>query len=169
MEKTLSSKFREEILFHGTPDLDTVRCICSQGFDMRVCGRHGTMYGEGVYFAQKASYSSQYTGASSARFMFRAQVLVGQFTQGLSHMKRPPNIDSRRHGALYDSVVDNVTSPSIFVVFENSQAYPTHLIEYDHGSDYQSVVSSTQSRTLSTRPPAVNPYQQKSSWSCIIS
>jgi len=44
----------------------------------------------------------------------------------------PPQKTSSGSGATtrYDSVVDNVTSPSVFVVFYDTQAYPQHLISF---------------------------------------
>jgi len=73
---------REQMLFHGTPDEATVRCICHQNFDPRTHGRHGTVYGKGVYFSSSAKYSHQYTQPcpekSGRRFMFFALVLVGR-------------------------------------------------------------------------------------------
>ncbi|XP_064599714.1 uncharacterized protein LOC135466239 isoform X2 [Liolophura sinensis] len=53
----------EKLLFHGTND-DAVDAICKSGFDWRLCGKHGTMYGQGSYFAQTASYSHQYSAAA---------------------------------------------------------------------------------------------------------
>lgn len=34
-------------LFHGTSSA-TVDAICRKGFDWRLCGKHGTMYGQGM-------------------------------------------------------------------------------------------------------------------------
>ncbi|KAH3857500.1 hypothetical protein DPMN_100109, partial [Dreissena polymorpha] len=47
-------------LFHGTSS-NAVDAICRKGFDWRLCGKHGTLYGQGSYFATNASYSHQYT------------------------------------------------------------------------------------------------------------
>ena len=60
--------------------------------------------------------------------MYRARVLVGDYTQGSSEMKTPPC--KGRGTDLYDSVVDNVSSPSIFVVFPDNQSYPEYLIRF---------------------------------------
>ncbi|ELT99310.1 hypothetical protein CAPTEDRAFT_129538, partial [Capitella teleta] len=122
----------EEQLFHGTPDFETVCCICNQSFDCRVSGVHGTLYGDGAYFSKSASYGNNFTQESAAnqqRFMFRGSVLVGRFTKGSEGLRRPPAL-ADRHRLLYDSVVDDPRSPSIFVIFQNDQAYPKHLIEY---------------------------------------
>jgi hypothetical protein len=63
------------------------------------------------------------------RYMFRAQVLVGKFTQGSSDYRRPPEIPGESH-KLYDACVDSPIDPSIFVVFDRSQTYPEYLIKY---------------------------------------
>jgi len=122
----------ERKLFHGTPDERTVRCICNQNFDPRMYGRHGTVYGKGVYFSTTAKYSNQYTTTNfGRRFMFLARVLVGKSAPGKSELQRPPPVDpSRPHGALYDSCVNRTSNPTIFVIFDNDQCYPEFLIEY---------------------------------------
>jgi len=59
------------------------------------------------------------------------QVLVGRYTRGQSDMVRPPPIDpSRPFIDLYDTCVDNVDKPEIFVTFDFRQSYPEYLIEY---------------------------------------
>lgn len=121
-------------VFHGTPKEETIHWICSLGFDQRMNGTHGTKYGKGAYFATAASYSHQYThptGTAGLRSMFYARVLVGQKVEGKSEYRRPPPIDPHdpKRG-LYDTCVDNVANPNIFVVFDNNQSYPDYLIEY---------------------------------------
>ena len=124
----------ERQLFHGTVDEKTVKCICHQNFDPRMHGVHGTVYGKGAYFATTAKYSHSYTkpfGNGGTRKMFLARVLVGKSTLGVTDYQRPPPLDSRRpHGALYDSCVNDVSNPSIYVVFDDEQSYPEFIIEY---------------------------------------
>ncbi|KAH9518840.1 hypothetical protein Btru_006378 [Bulinus truncatus] len=63
--------------------------------------------------------------------MFVARVLVGRPTRGSSGLKRPPPIDENCPlGKCYDSCVDSLESPKIFVVFDSNQCYPEYLIEY---------------------------------------
>ena len=38
----------EQLLYHGT-DNSAVDAICKKGFDWRVCGKNGTLYGQGEY------------------------------------------------------------------------------------------------------------------------
>ena len=133
----------ECVLFHGTPDEATVRCICHQNFDPRMHGRHGTVYGKGVYFSTTAKYSDGYSQNSGRRFMFVARVLVGKSAVGKPNLQRPPPIDpSRPHGSLFDSCVNSASKPSIFVIFDNDQCYPEFLIEYEvSGTGSGSVMS----------------------------
>ena len=85
-------------------------------------------YGNGNYFAVNSSYSVSYAKPDifGHRYMYLAKVLVGEYTRGKQGMKAPPKKGTGTD--LYDSVVDNVHNPSIFVVFPDNQAYPEYLI-----------------------------------------
>lgn len=84
----------------------------------------------GSYFARDASYSHRYSKSSSgqSKIMFVALVLVGDYTRGNSSYVRPPAKQGSK--TLYDSCVDSVSNPSIYVIFEKQQIYPEYLIEY---------------------------------------
>ncbi|KAM6202237.1 protein mono-ADP-ribosyltransferase PARP12 [Rhynchocyon petersi] len=119
----------EQQLFHGTK-ASFVDAICQQNFDWRVCGLHGTSYGKGSYFARDAAYSHHYSEASTQSYMmFLARVLVGDFTRGCANYVRPP-VKEGQATVFYDSCVNSMTDPSIFVVFEKHQVYPEYLIHY---------------------------------------
>ncbi|KAK3101464.1 hypothetical protein FSP39_003788 [Pinctada imbricata] len=122
----------EKNLFHGTDDEETCRGICTNSFDFRVSGKNATVYGEGSYFARDSKYSDSYTSQSrrGPRTMFRARVLVGNFTKGHKSYRRPPEIKGGCH-RLYDSCVDDVSNPAIYVIFDRAQAYPEYLITYN--------------------------------------
>ena len=122
----------ERDLFHRTDSLNTCRAISTNNFDFRTSGRNGTAYGNGSYFATRASLSHCYTAVDSTtnfRYMFRAKVLVGQFTQGNSSYRRPPELPGKVH-KLYDSCVDRTENPGMFIIFERNQSYPEYLIVY---------------------------------------
>uniref|UniRef100_A0A667WTG9 Si:ch73-252i11.1 n=1 Tax=Myripristis murdjan TaxID=586833 RepID=A0A667WTG9_9TELE len=119
---------QEKKLFHGT-DSKHVHAICHDNFDWRICGTHGTAFGRGSYFARDAKYSHSYTGQSDVKSMFVSLVLVGQYTRGSSDYVRPPSKDGG-DVHFYDSCVDDVRDPSIFVVFEKHQIYPEYLLQY---------------------------------------
>ncbi|XP_026166882.1 protein mono-ADP-ribosyltransferase PARP12 isoform X2 [Mastacembelus armatus] len=118
----------QQYLFHGT-DKSLIDAICEQNFDWRMCGVHGTAYGKGSYFAKDASYSDTYARVKGGpdKIMFVALILVGEYTKGSSSYVRPPLKENSR---LYDSCVNCVSNPSIYVVFEKQQIYPEYLINY---------------------------------------
>ena len=63
--------------------------------------------------------------------MFVARVLVGKATGGNPQYTRPPPLDvNDPHGKSYDSCVDNINFPQIFVVFDRTQSNAEYLIEY---------------------------------------
>ena len=80
MEKNGNSA-NEKWLYHGSIST-VIKDICVQNLDWRLCGLNGVAYGQGSYFALNASYSHKYARSDSQdhRYMFLAQVLVGQFT-----------------------------------------------------------------------------------------
>ncbi|NXG49216.1 PAR12 polymerase, partial [Psilopogon haemacephalus] len=127
----------ERLLFHGT-NPSHIPAICEQNFDWRICGTHGTAYGKGSYFARDASYSHEYCSSRSGRYnMFVVHVLVGDFVQGKPEYLRPPP-RATNSNRLYDSCVNDLTDPSIFVIFEKHQIYPAYILEYS--SDSQCVI-----------------------------
>ncbi|OXB65570.1 hypothetical protein ASZ78_016634 [Callipepla squamata] len=122
-------EIKEKLLFHGTMNC-LVKDICSHNFDWRICGSNGKLYGKGSYFARDASYSHEYCQSEGkSAVMFMARVLVGEYAQGKADYVRPPtkSVDGFQ---FYDSCVDNVADPSVYVVFEKNQVYPEYLIEY---------------------------------------
>jgi hypothetical protein len=120
----------ERELFHGT-DEDTVRKIVARGLNRSYCGKNATMYGKGVYLTKEAEYSarSSYSkpNASGEQFMFLCRVLVGEYCQGRKDVLAP---DAREGDELYDSTVDSVQGPKIFVTYHDAQAYPEYLIKF---------------------------------------
>ena len=92
-----------------------------------------TLYGKGVYFARDASFSAndQYSSRDQYgyKYVFLNRVLTGQYTAGNPSYITPPPKSPGGHD-LYDSVVDNIYNPSIFVIFADAQAYPDYLITF---------------------------------------
>lgn len=91
------------------------------------------VHGDGVYFAVNANYSARDTysprDANNNKRMYQCRVLTGEFCKSKQGMKVPPNKPRSNH-ILYDSVVDNPLSPGIFVIFNDTQAYPEYLITF---------------------------------------
>ncbi|KAG8000828.1 Poly [ADP-ribose] polymerase 14 [Nibea albiflora] len=132
MEQRNGHQKNEKRLFHGTCQT-TVPTINEHGFNRSYAGKNAACYGNGTYFAVNASYSAQGTyskpNAAGEKFMYVCRVLTGDFTAGQKGMVAPPS-----KGAvsvqLYDSVVDNMGNPSMFIVFHDTQAYPEYLIKF---------------------------------------
>ncbi|KAG8445262.1 hypothetical protein GDO86_010152 [Hymenochirus boettgeri] len=131
----------ERHLFHGTSQ-DVVDGICKHNFDPRVCGKHATMFGQGSYFARKASYSHNFSKRSQkgVHYMFLAKVLTGRYVVGNHTMRRPPPLNPGSITSdLYDSCVDNFFDPQIFVIFNDDQSYPYFIIQYEEVSNTVSI------------------------------
>ncbi|XP_038046790.1 protein mono-ADP-ribosyltransferase PARP14-like [Patiria miniata] len=132
LEARLGRTDIEETLYHGT-DEQTCDQINKFGFNRSFCGKNATVHGNGTYFAAEASFSARSIyakpNASNTKHIYATKVLVGDFTTGAQGMVVPPN-KPNNPDQLYDSVVDNVGKPSIYVIFHDAQAYPEHLIKY---------------------------------------
>lgn len=90
------------------------------------------MHGQGCYFARDASYSNRYStpGSHGKKRMYLVRVLAGEYTKGANALMVPPPKDPQDPTVPYDSVVDNMSNPSIFVIFYDAHAYPEYLITY---------------------------------------
>lgn len=121
----------ERTLYHGTSET-SVKEICVHGFNRSFCGKNATVYGQGVYFAVNSALSvqDQYSppNADGHKFVFVSKVLTGDFTKGCHSMKTAPLKETGDIPLRYDSVTDDITKPSMFVIFNDTQAYPEYLI-----------------------------------------
>jgi len=92
------------------------------------------VYGNGVYFALDASYSASSTysppDVNGCRYMYLTRVLVGEYAVGRKGLLTPPAKNPNDPTDTYDSVVDQIPNPRIFVVFYDWQCYPEYLITF---------------------------------------
>uniref|UniRef100_A0AAY4D1M5 Poly [ADP-ribose] polymerase n=1 Tax=Denticeps clupeoides TaxID=299321 RepID=A0AAY4D1M5_9TELE len=121
----------ERTLFHGTNER-SVKEICVHGFNRSFCGKNATVYGQGVYFAVNAglSVSDTYSppNADGHKFVFMVKVLTGDYTVGQHEMKAAPLKEDSAIPLRFDSVTDSMSRPTLFVIFNDTQAYPEYLI-----------------------------------------
>jgi hypothetical protein len=128
---TSAARYERPCLFHGCP-AHIVPKIMLQGFNRSFTGTTSgrAMYGKGVYFARDASYSlsPEYSplDADGKQRIFMVRVVVGEFCRGKPDQLAP---DARQGDVLYDSTVDDLADPFIFVSYHVAQAYPDYLIE----------------------------------------
>ncbi|XP_028446175.1 poly(ADP-ribose) polymerase family member 14-related sequence 1 isoform X1 [Perca flavescens] len=132
MEQRNNHQNNERRLFHGTCHT-TVNHINEHGFNRSYAGKNAACYGNGTYFAVNASYSASNTyskpNQTGEKCMYLCRVLTGDFTAGQQNMIIPP-AKGPVSVQKYDSVVDNVAKPTMFVIFHDSQAYPEYLITF---------------------------------------
>uniref|UniRef100_A0A8C3ALS6 Poly [ADP-ribose] polymerase n=1 Tax=Cyclopterus lumpus TaxID=8103 RepID=A0A8C3ALS6_CYCLU len=125
----------ERTLYHGTSET-CVKEICVHGFNRSFSGKNATVYGQGVYFAVNSALSvqEQYSppNADGYKYIFVSKVLTGDYTKGCHSMKTAPLRETDGIPLRYDSVTDDITKPTMFVIFNDTQAFPEYLITTNH-------------------------------------
>lgn len=120
-------------LYHGTA-FDNIKNINQGGFNRSYCGVHGTAKGYGTYFAVRSNYSCGNTystpDSNGHKYVYQAAVITGKYCQGTYQLKEPPHLSNDPTGDRYDSVADNMTATTYFVVFHDDYAYPEYLITF---------------------------------------
>ncbi|NWJ02552.1 PAR14 polymerase, partial [Crypturellus undulatus] len=133
MDKKNGNRNNERQLFHGT-SIDSITLINNHGFNRSYAGANGVSYGNGTYFAVNAKYSANdaYSkpDAAGKKYMYLARVLVGEYSQGTRGAITPSPKNSSNSIDLFDSSTDNVNQPTMFVIFNDIQAYPEYLITF---------------------------------------
>ncbi|XP_054492030.2 protein mono-ADP-ribosyltransferase PARP14-like [Agelaius phoeniceus] len=123
----------ERLLFHGTA-ASSLSLINFYGFNRGFAGKNAAVIGDGTYFAVNASYSAQdiysVRHVNGRKHMYLARVLTGQYCVGTAGLKTPPPKSQADPTDRYNSVVDNVSNPTMFVIFNDIQAYPQYLITF---------------------------------------
>ena len=80
-----------------------------------------------------ASYSAQKKYSAPDKdgnqHLFVCNVVVGKYTQGQRDMNVAPPLQPGSKD-VFDSLVDNVANPTIFVAMTDAQVYPEYLITF---------------------------------------
>ncbi|NXJ23476.1 PAR14 polymerase, partial [Dicrurus megarhynchus] len=133
MDKKNGSRKNEKKLFHGTSK-ESLTFINKYGFNRSYAGMHAANFGNGMYFAVNASYSAHDTyskpDVNGRKYMYLARVLVGEYSQGIRGAITPSPKNAGNSVDLFDSSTDNVSQPSMFIIFNDIQAYPEYLITF---------------------------------------
>lgn len=125
-------------LWHGTKTCTALDSIVHSGFNPLVSGRStGELYGKGTYFARSAEYSHDYACKNSDGdyTLILAVVLVGR-TCGHRADVDPalrPKIPGDPCQRRYDTFVDDIDNPQIFVIDNKSRTYPAYVVTYSIG------------------------------------
>ena len=133
MKQKNNGNISEKELFHGTSGTlpEKIYADEEEGFDMRF-SRSG-MWGQGNYFAEKASYSDNYAyqHPNDTKQLFLARVLTGDTIELKSDAKlRMPPI--KEGGVRYDTVNGVTHGCRVYISYSNDKAYPFYLITYTY-------------------------------------
>nr|XP_009675518.1 PREDICTED: poly [ADP-ribose] polymerase 14 [Struthio camelus australis] len=133
MDKKNGNRNNERFLFHGTSS-DSLNLINNNGFNRSYAGMNAANFGNGTYFAVNANYSASdiYSkpDANGKKYMYLARVLVGEYSLGKKGAITPAAKNASNSIDLFDSSTDNVNRPSMFIIFNDIQAYPEYLITF---------------------------------------
>ncbi|KAJ8609833.1 hypothetical protein CTAYLR_008111 [Chrysophaeum taylorii] len=118
-------------VYHGTTG-EAAGKIVEQGFNRDFCSK-SAQHGRGVYFAVDADYSCfpKYSppDKDGVQNVFVCRIIVGRYTKGVADSVVPPALEGNPNQR-YDTTVDNEFHPSIFVTYNDHQAYPAYLVRF---------------------------------------
>merc|ERR1712242_39420 len=127
----------ERRLFHGTK-CQNLSQIVENGFNRDFNRR--SRFGKGTYFSSMASESAKYcdsnrshrTGSRRIKVMLFCRVIVGEYCVGGNGSNTPTKEDGKTE---YDSMVNRMKSPTVFVIPRDYHAIPTHYIVFRYRKD----------------------------------
>uniref|UniRef100_A0A4W3I2E9 Poly [ADP-ribose] polymerase n=1 Tax=Callorhinchus milii TaxID=7868 RepID=A0A4W3I2E9_CALMI len=134
VDRKYPNALNEQILYHGTSG-EIADKVNKLGFNRSFWGRNAVHYGKGTYFAKNAHYScdDNYSSPSDQgyKYMFQTRVITGKMCLGNKSMMEPTPVDPDKDpNDLCDCAVDNISNPSVFVIFSDDGAYPEYLITF---------------------------------------
>jgi len=120
-------------IFHGTDAVDSIISNPVAGFQPLASGTKGaSLWGSGTYFARDAKYvcdgNFSHPQADGSR-----RILLCLATVGMSCLGSPNHrgvLPMRQEPYRYDSSVDSLSSPEIFILQHSGAAYPAYVITF---------------------------------------
>jgi len=135
---TMENK-QQRMLFHGT-SFENVEKIIVNGFnrDFNIHAR----YGKGTYFAKSPRYAAKYAkkeGKSGALALLACRCIVGKSGLGKRDMAESELYDKDNPDQQYDSLVDDLKNPQLYVINRDYHAVPLYVILFrykDHANKH---------------------------------
>ncbi|KAF6038116.1 PARP15 [Bugula neritina] len=119
-------------LWHATAE-DNIQKITHGKFDRGLSGKVGdNLLGAGCYFSTTSGYSDNWNSpvnAAGEKHMIMVRVVTGDFCKGDNSLKTAPYKPGSKTEQ-YDSVVDDVSNPTKYVVYHDASAYPEYIVKY---------------------------------------
>ena len=125
-------------LFHGTDYETIVKIACNpaSGFTaLAAAAAHDKLdlWGPGIYFARDAHYPDTFgfsnpSGSDGTKHVMLCLVVTG--TSCLGGLTEKLHLKRRDNHSTYDSFVDSLSDPEIFVVADGAHVCPAYVIQY---------------------------------------
>ena len=128
--KNKNVKQIEQMLFHGTASKNVAK-IVNGGFNRDFNRMH--RYGKGTYFSSMASESARYCDLlQPIKKILVCKVIVGEYCIGTPDMDGSSVPYKSDQKTRYESCVNRMENPTIFVINRDYHAIPTHIITYKY-------------------------------------
>jgi len=121
-------------LFHGSSAIDSIISNPIQGFQPLASGSQGeAVWGRGTYFARDAEYVAAGPFCGMPARDGTRRMLLCLATTGMSCAGDPSHhgiLPIRKQPHRYNSSVDSLSSPEIFIIQHPGAAYPAYVITF---------------------------------------
>lgn len=120
----------EHLLWHGTSEA-AAEAIVQEDFDVSRGAKHGTRFGEGVYFAEVIDKSLSYAEETSrnTKFLLLCRVCLGEPFYVETDSNPAAHSDAKQRGKHSVVANPNRTGPREFIVHSKEQVYPEYILE----------------------------------------
>lgn len=127
----IDSKVELFPVYHGTTAVNAAKII-EQGFNRDFCST-SAQHGRGVYFSTNADYSAfpKYAppDKDGIQRVFVCRIIVGRYTKGSPDFRVAPPLENNPNQR-YDTTVDTLINPSIYVTYSDHSSYPAYLVKF---------------------------------------